>query len=857
MKNQPEFLNRINPIGDKPKDVSKKKTKVIFYGDAPTCATGFGQVSRNILPALYNSGRYEVDILGINYWGDPHEYPFKIWPMAVNNNRDPYGRQRLQQHLNDQNLDFDILFFLQDTFILEFLPNLIANLKSNGRQFKSVFYYPVDGIPKKKWIESANTVDFPVTYSQFAFDQSVSKVPEIESKLKIISHGINPKVFFPVSAEETLKFRQQFFGVHSKKFVFLNVNRNQQRKDIPATIRAFKEFKKQRPESLLYLHMAGQDQGWNLPEVIKAFDLDITKDVILPQNFSPSTGFPLPLLNMIYNACDAVISTCVGEGWGLCVASDTYICTTKGFLPICELSIGDKVVVGGKDYDIRGVSSSSKDKVYKITLFGNKEIIGSYEHQIPTANKGYIPLGEVMKDDWLIQDKAILSDDVDYIYDLNRFADRYDDHYVWNKMGFSPNNENSISNTMKTLQETKKIVETAIRVYLHKDCTTSSRVGRVVDYLKDVGYKYPRILLPRYVTFNSDFARLLGYYTAEGSNEGGVGIEFSFHRKETSYHMDVQDLMYKFFGMKGISRIRENRYDIRYRSSVLSKFFGELCGIHSVNKHIPLLCLQHREKAVQFLQGYWRGDGHFEKVELSFCTASRQLMEEVVWLLSGFDIFSKVNYKDTKSGSWNIYVNGQDYNLMANILGLSSRHNTFKDRVYLKKEKDCFLVKVKECDSFVPHQEELFYDISIEGKEHFVANGIIVHNSWTEAMAVKKPVIFPMNTCLTEWITEENGFPYPSGGDPDHITILPNDNEVPRPTAHIMKMVEQMLLVHDNAEVRNARAQAGYDMVIDKLIWNKHVNPQWVDLFDRIVAESKSGIDLSSGPNPVLKGEML
>ena len=452
MTNQPAFLNRIRPIGevvDTTSPGSQKKNKIIFYGDAPTCATGFGQVSRNILPALHESGRYEVDILGINYWGDPHDYPFRIWPMAVNNNRDPYGRQRLQQHLHDPKLDFDILFFLQDTFILEFLPNLLTSLKDNGKKFKSVFYFPVDGIPKKQWVEAVNAVDYPVTYSQFAFDQCVAQVPEIETKLQILPHGINPSVFYPVSPEEAYKFRQQFFGVHSDKFIWLNVNRNQQRKDIPATIRAFKEFKAQRPESLLYLHMAAQDQGWNLPEVIKAFGLDITKDVILPQNFSPSTGFPLPLLNMIYNACDAVISTCVGEGWGL---------------------------------------------------------------------------------------------------------------------------------------------------------------------------------------------------------------------------------------------------------------------------------------------------------------------------------------------------------------------------------------------------------------------------SWTEAVAVRKPVIFPKNTCLTEWITEENGFPYPSGGDPDHITILPNDNEIPRPTAHVGKMVEQMILVHDNEKERESRAQAGYDMVTSQLIWNEHINPRWVELFDKIVSDSQGGVDLSSKVDlskPVLRGEML
>ncbi len=312
MAEQPQFIQRINPKGEK-----AKKTKVIFYGDSPTCATGFGQVSRNILPALHNSGRYDVDILGINYWGDPHNYPFKIWPMAVNGQRDPYGRQRLQQHLMDKNLEFDILFFLQDTFILDFLPAMLVNLVKAGKRFKSVYYYPIDGIPKSQWIDSVSSVDYPVTYTQFGFDQSTQIQPALADKLKVIPHGVNPKVFFPAPEAQVKEFRGQFFGALADKFIITNVNRNQQRKDIPATILAFKEFRKLRPDSILYLHMMAQDQGWNLPEVIKAFGLDVTKDVILPQNFTASTGFPLEILNLIYNSSDCIISTTVGEGWGL------------------------------------------------------------------------------------------------------------------------------------------------------------------------------------------------------------------------------------------------------------------------------------------------------------------------------------------------------------------------------------------------------------------------------------------------------------------------------------------------------------------------------------------------------------
>ncbi len=320
--NQKSFLDKV--------DVSlpskeKKKIKITFYGDSPTCATGFGQVSRNILPALHASGKYEIDILGVNYWGDPHGYEgmFKIWPMAINGTKDPYGRARMLQHLMDPKYEFDILFFLQDTFIVDQIPQvgnlsgMLNALRKSGKNFQTVFYYPVDGIPKLSWIEAVAAVDLPVTYSQFGFNQSVNLVPDIKERLQIMPHGVNPKVFFPAPPEEVANFRKNFFGNLADKFIITNVNRNQQRKAIPDTIKAFIEFRKQRPDSVLYLHMAPTDQGWNLPEVIKAFGLDMHKDVILPKNFTPAVGFPLNILNMIYNASDCIVSTTVGEGWGL------------------------------------------------------------------------------------------------------------------------------------------------------------------------------------------------------------------------------------------------------------------------------------------------------------------------------------------------------------------------------------------------------------------------------------------------------------------------------------------------------------------------------------------------------------
>ena len=110
-----------------------KKIRLAFYGDSPSVATGFGKVSSNILAPLYESGDYEIYCFGINYLGVPHPYPFQIYPMLPNHHNDPYGREKIRTVL--PKMEFDIAFFLQDSFIMTFLPDLINDMKTKSGLF--------------------------------------------------------------------------------------------------------------------------------------------------------------------------------------------------------------------------------------------------------------------------------------------------------------------------------------------------------------------------------------------------------------------------------------------------------------------------------------------------------------------------------------------------------------------------------------------------------------------------------------------------------------------------------------------------------------------------------------------------
>jgi glycosyltransferase involved in cell wall biosynthesis len=174
----------------------------------------------------------------------------------------------------------------------------------------------VDSILKEKWGENISHADTLVAYSEFGKQEALKVLPDKED-MEVIPHGVNTREFYPLPKHEAEAFRKEYFKSEADKFIITNLNRNQQRKDVPRTIQAFKEFRKQVPESILYLHMAMKDQGWDLPEVCKLMGLDITKDVIFPQNFGPNQGYPREIVNALYNSSDVVVSTTLGEGFGL------------------------------------------------------------------------------------------------------------------------------------------------------------------------------------------------------------------------------------------------------------------------------------------------------------------------------------------------------------------------------------------------------------------------------------------------------------------------------------------------------------------------------------------------------------
>lgn len=297
------------------------KPKVLWWSDSPTVTTGFGNVARNLLKGLEEV--LDVTVIGIAHNGDPYNrevHPYPIYP-AQTSHGDVYGRKRLMEMLVQR--DYDFLFLLHDTFIVKtFIADILTIQKK--KKFKIVYYFPIDCTPRADWIlETVSKVDIPVAYSHYGYNECTRIDPTLKDKLHIVYHGTDKKAFFRVPDIISTKFRTAFFGANAGKKIFLNVNRNQQRKDLIRTFEAFSIYQnrsKQNAEhSFLYILAQQIDVGGDLREIADQFGLVYGEDWLCPPPafYQAGKGIPEDQLNLLYNACDVFITTSLGEGWGL------------------------------------------------------------------------------------------------------------------------------------------------------------------------------------------------------------------------------------------------------------------------------------------------------------------------------------------------------------------------------------------------------------------------------------------------------------------------------------------------------------------------------------------------------------
>lgn len=318
---------------------STPKKKILWYSDSPALETGFAQVAKKIIASLLETGLYEIEVIGVEHFFDkydPIKYPYKIHDAK------PHDRYQSELFIKALKMwKFDILFTFHNLgFISQFAPWIID--ARDKKKFKWINYSPIDNDTiQPNEIVPIMLADVPVVYTKYGLDVVSKFNPEMRKRTKVIYHGSEPEEFYRI---DRTGLKKEVFNMEDDTFIVTNVNRNQWRKHLGATIAGFRDFKQiTKANAKLYLHAKVEDAGGDLTRQCTNLGLDLN-DVIFSAITDEGVGVPRESLNKIYNASDVIVTTTLGEGWGL--STTEAMCAEVPFLGPKNSSLVE--IVGAK-----------------------------------------------------------------------------------------------------------------------------------------------------------------------------------------------------------------------------------------------------------------------------------------------------------------------------------------------------------------------------------------------------------------------------------------------------------------------------------------------------------------------------
>lgn len=293
------------------------KKKLLWVGDAAV-PTGFARATHEILDVLRHV--YDVTVLGINYRGDPHLYPYEIW--AASPGGDQFGVKRLIWMCD--RVKPDVIVLQNDPWNIPVYLDVLEQFD----EYKNV---PVVGIiaidGKNINGKSLNRLSLAIFWTQFGLAEA--REGGYTQPAAVIPLGVDTNMFYPVDKRD---IRNQQLPSLVDKFIVGNVNRNQPRKRFDLTIKYFAKWITEHKitDAYLYLHIAPTgDTGVNVMNLMKYYGV-IDRLALV----SPDTWYGIEDEGMrdTYNCFDVSVSTTQGEGFGL-TALEAAACGVNLLLP--------------------------------------------------------------------------------------------------------------------------------------------------------------------------------------------------------------------------------------------------------------------------------------------------------------------------------------------------------------------------------------------------------------------------------------------------------------------------------------------------------------------------------------------
>ena len=268
----------------------------------------------------------------------------------------------------------------------------------------------------------------------------------------------------------------------------------------------------------------------------------------------------------------------------------------------------------------------------------------------------------------------------------------------------------------------------------------------------------------RYIPVDSDLMTVLGFFVAEGSCTQRGGVRFAIGRRNQAMTKRLQDAFQRVFGHPLTyyppSETRRAG-ELKIVHNVIAAVFMHLFGFQgqgATTKQIPALVF-NVPPALQldFLRGYFLGDGTVSKAGISFTTSSRDLAGQLSYLLLAHGILTSISSREptgqpsglirgkpivTRHTAYRLTVSARadlaylrpvwaDHPLAAKLEPkLASNARDGVNRAFRTIDGDLIALPVRAV-TLVEPTKGMVYDFSVAGDENFICGlgGLCAHNT--------------------------------------------------------------------------------------------------------------------------------
>jgi stage V sporulation protein R len=421
----------------------------------------------------------------------------------------------------------------------------------------------------------------------------------------------------------------------------------------------------------------------------------------------------------------------MNEGWA-CLRGDALVLTESGFIRFDKLyEIGNKIRVAGGEgnhlFPITDFHKEEKVSTIRIRTRRGMMLEGSFEHRVLLANHTWAYLKDLKVGDRILIEAGA---------------------NIWptekQSLNYTPAQPYVSSNVVAALAGTS-----AATVSRYLRGATSYHAAAISTAIESTSYRVQRsgrILSTRSSlqtegVLTEDLAWILGFFIGDGcKTKSGVCLTCG----DEDYARLMSAKIEETVGLRSTVRWDATIVGGRWRVEVHSRELLRLLESLGINlqdrarsKKVPPAILRSPKAVVSaFLRGYFDADAYAGKEGIRLSSSSDDLIQTIQTILLNYGILStqRLHLHDIKQ----LEISGASAALFLEEIGfgLERKQQALHDYVnhhrWFKKEK------LYDEVTSVEHGWADVYDITVDTKHTYVANGFINHNSFWHARIMRE-----------------------------------------------------------------------------------------------------------------------